>query len=183
MQSFILIHHKTQDRVNEMAEWYEIYTKERIPTGKTRARYEMLRDGEYRLGAEIWIFHPDGRLMVTKRHPEKREYPGLWECTGGFVCAGETTKDTILREVREEIGLSLSPSDVRLITTELSGPQFLDLYTATADVAIEALILQPEEVTDARWVTWDALTDMRDRGEFIDFVYDRIARNRKKSAP
>ena len=119
--------------------------------------------------------------MVTKRHPEKREYPGLWECTGGFVCAGETTLETILRETREEIGLSLSPADVRLVAAEMVDRQFLDLYAATVDVEIAALILQSEEVTDAKWVTWDELTAMRDRGEYIGFVYDRIARNREKA--
>jgi len=166
-----------------MAERYEIFTEKRVPTGKTRARYEPLGDGEYRLGAEIWIFHPDGRLMVTKRHPEKRVYPGLWECTGGFVCAGETTLDTILRETEEEIGLALSPADVRLFATELQEGQFIDLYTATVDAEIGALALQPEEVTDAKWADWDELTAMRDRGEFLDFVYDRIARNRERIAP
>jgi isopentenyldiphosphate isomerase len=161
-----------------MAERYEIFTEKRVPTGETRARYEPLRDGECRLGAEIWLFHPDGRLMVTRRHPEKREYPGLWECTGGFVCAGETTLSTIIRETREEIGLALFPADVRLVATELRDRQFLDLYTATVDVEISALSLQPEEVTDAKWMTWDELTAMRDRGEFVDFIYDRIARHR-----
>ncbi len=161
-----------------MAERYDIFTEARVPTGGTRARYEMLRDGEYRLGAEIWILNTDGRIMVTKRHPEKREYPGLWECTGGFVCAGETTLDTILRETREEIGLSFSPADVRLVATELRERQFIDLYTATTDTDISSLTLQPEEVTDAKWVTWDELAAMRERGEFVDFVFERITRHR-----
>ncbi len=159
-------------------ERYEVYTQARVPTGETRARYEMLREGEYRLGAEIWILHSDGRLMITKRHQEKREYPGLWECTGGFVCAGETTIDTIVREVGEEIGLPLSPASIRLVATELRDRQFIDLYTATADVEITSLTLQREEVTDAKWVTFDELTALRDRGEFVDFIYDRIVRHK-----
>jgi 8-oxo-dGTP pyrophosphatase MutT (NUDIX family) len=161
-----------------MAERYDIFTDARVPTGETRPRYEALRNGEYRLGAEIWILNADGRIMVTKRHPQKREYPGLWECTGGFVCSGETTLDTILRETREEIGLPLSPADVRLVGTQLRERQFIDLYTATVEVRIESLVLQPEEVTDAKWVTWDELAALRARGEFVDFIFERIMRYR-----
>ena len=161
-----------------MTERYNVLTEKRVPTGRTRARFEPLAEGEYRLGAEIWIFHPDGRLMITKRSAEKRHCPGMWECTGGFVCAGETTLDTILREVREEIGLSLKEEDVRLVATERVDGQYIDLFTATADVEIASLTLQPEEVTDAKWVSLDELAAMRDSGAFIDSVYNRIIKHK-----
>lgn len=160
-------------------EYYDILTVYRYPTGKTRPRGEKMLEGEYRHGAEIWIFHEDGRLMITRRHPNKEGYPGKWECTGGLVTTGETTFETILREAYEETGISFNPHEVHKVGTKLCGNEYLDIFTAKTAIPIKSLSLQPTEVTDARYVSWDELRAMRDSGEFISHVYDRIMEFRR----
>lgn len=157
-----------------MTEYYEILTGERIPTGRRRCRDEAMEAGEYRSGAEIWVFHRDGRLMVTRRHPMKKGYPGMWECTGGLVRAGETTRAAILREAAEEIGIAFESKDVRPLATLLCGREFLDVYTAVTDRPVESLILQSDEVVDARYVTWEELDGMNRQGLFVPTVYRRL---------
>lgn len=157
-----------------MKEYYDVLDVFRRRKGYVKERGVPLVEGEYRSGAEIWIFHTDGRLMVTRRHLMKDGYPGKWECTGGLVTTGETTFQTILREAGEEIGLEFAPSQVRKVATKLCGREYLDIYTATTDTPVSELKLQPTEVIDARYVTWDELLEMRDSGEFIDNVYRRI---------
>jgi len=155
-------------------EYYDILTVYRYPTGSVRPRGEAMAEGEYRHGAEIWIFHEDGRLMITRRHLKKDGHPGKWECTGGLVTTGETTFNTILREAEEEIGIRFQPHEVRKVGTKLCGQEYLDIFTAKTVCPIESLVLQPTEVIDARYVTWDELRAMRDSGEFISTLYDRI---------
>ena len=89
-----------------MTEYYDVLDVFRRRTGIRHARGESLMENEYRHGAEIWVFHRDGRLMVTRRHLEKDGYPGKWECTGGLVRSGDSTFVTILRETEEEIGIA-----------------------------------------------------------------------------
>lgn len=157
-----------------MTEYYDILDVLRRRTGKKRPRGERMQENEYRDGAEIWVFHTDGRLMVTRRHPEKDAHPGKWECTGGLVRSGDSTFETILRETEEEIGIAFDPHEIRKIATRLNGQEYLDIFTAVTDRPIESLRLQPEEVVDARYVTWDELRAMRDSGEFLPHIYERI---------
>lgn len=157
-----------------MKEYYDVLDVFRRPTGRVRPRGEALQDGEYRNGAEIWVFNTDGRLMITRRHPEKDAHPGKWECTGGLVRSGDSTFVAILREAEEEIGIAFAPGEVRRVATRLCGREYLDIYTARTDRPISSLRLQPDEVIDARYVTWDELRAMRDSGEFISFVYERL---------
>jgi len=63
---------------------------------------------------------------------------------------------------------------VRRVGTKRCGTEYLDVFTATTDRSIESLVLQPSEVIDARYVTWDELKAMRDSGEFVPSVYDRL---------
>jgi len=155
-------------------EYYDILDVFRRRTGRVRPRGEAMVPGEYRHGAEIWIFHTDGRLMVTRRHLEKDGYPGKWECTGGLVTTGETTFNTILREAEEEIGIKFTPNDIRKVATKLCGREYLDIYTAKTDRPIDSLKLKPTEVIEARYVTWTELKAMLDSGKFIENVYKRL---------
>lgn len=160
-------------------EYFDILDVFRRRTGRVRPRGEKMTENEYRHGAEIWIFHIDGRLMVTRRHLKKDGYPGKWECTGGLVTTGESTFNTILREAEEEVGIKFAPKDIRRVATKLCGHEYLDIFTATTDRPIESLILQPTEVIDARYVTWDELKIMLDSGEFIPNVYKRLMEFKK----
>lgn len=51
-------------------------------------------------------------LVLTRRAPTMRAYAGQWALPGGRRDAGETAVDAALRELREEIGLTLQPTDV-----------------------------------------------------------------------
>ena len=48
-----------------------------------------------------------GKFLLIKRNKEESNYPNLWAFPGGKVEIGETVIDTIVREVKEETGLSL----------------------------------------------------------------------------
>ena len=46
----------------------------------------------------------DGRVLLAERPPGRR-MAGLWEFPGGKVEAGERPEDTLVRELREELGI------------------------------------------------------------------------------
>lgn len=46
----------------------------------------------------------DGRVLLSQR-PEGKSLAGLWEFPGGKVEPGETPEETLIRELREEIGV------------------------------------------------------------------------------
>jgi len=56
------------------------------------------------LVAACALVDADGRVLLAQR-PQGKALAGLWEFPGGKVEAGETPEQTIVRELREEIGV------------------------------------------------------------------------------
>ena len=84
-----------------MPELWELYDGEKRPTGKTMLRGQPVPEGYWHIVVGIWTVTADGRLLLTRRHPDKAW--GLqWENTGGSVVAGEDSFHGALRELREE---------------------------------------------------------------------------------
>jgi 8-oxo-dGTP diphosphatase len=50
---------------------------------------------------------PAGRILLQEALPGKR-HAGMWELPGGKVDPGETPRSALVREVHEELGLSLA---------------------------------------------------------------------------
>jgi 8-oxo-dGTP diphosphatase len=52
------------------------------------------------------LIDPDGRILVAQR-PEGKSMAGLWEFPGGKVEPGERPEDTVIREMQEELGITI----------------------------------------------------------------------------
>ena len=53
------------------------------------------------------LFQADGRFLLTTRPPGKA-YEGHWEFPGGKIEAGETLEQALIRELQEELGITVS---------------------------------------------------------------------------
>lgn len=156
-----------------MPELWDLYDKNRKPLNRKHRRGAPLYDGEYHVVVEIMTVTPDGRILVTKRHP-KKHFGNMWEFTGGSVVAGETSKCGARRELMEETGLKVRVSDLVYLTTVQTQHQFYDEYLVRCDFRLEDLVLQETEVCDAKIVTLEELQEMHRTGEFVSPVYNRI---------
>lgn len=56
------------------------------------------------LVAACALIDADGRILMSQR-PQGKSHPGKWEFPGGKIEDGERPEDTILRELREELGI------------------------------------------------------------------------------
>ena len=56
------------------------------------------------LVAACALIDPDGRVLIAQRQPGKA-MAGLWEFPGGKVETGERPEQTLIRELREELGI------------------------------------------------------------------------------
>jgi 8-oxo-dGTP diphosphatase len=54
------------------------------------------------------ILRADGSEFLLAQRPEGKVYAGYWEFPGGKVEPGETVRAALLRELREELGISVS---------------------------------------------------------------------------
>lgn len=148
-----------------MRELQDLYDIHRNPTGEHFYRGEPIPEGRYRLGVQVWVRNDEGKFLLSQRHPCKKK-PLKWEATGGAVDAGEDTRIAAVREMGEELGLKIERDQLVLLRTMLcDGIEFLDTYLVNWNGSIEELTYQENEVVDAKWVTYEEMEAMDERGE------------------
>lgn len=54
----------------------------------------------------VALVDADGRVLIAQR-PEGKAMAGLWEFPGGKVEAGERPEDALIRELAEELGITV----------------------------------------------------------------------------
>ncbi len=122
------------------------------------------------VGSVALVESADRHVLLTRRAKHMRTFPGVWVPPGGAAEPGETLLATALRELQEETGLDVaetSTSDV-LCLWESVFPPFLErglpsrhhivVYfhvevTKKRNELDQALVLQPEEVDAAAWLS------------------------------
>ncbi|HEY7277243.1 MAG TPA: NUDIX domain-containing protein [Trebonia sp.] len=97
---------------------------------------------------------PDGRVLLLRHRLWAPE--GQWGFPSGFARRGETFQETIVREVREETGLTVRVG--RLLELRSGYRYRAEVYYEAALVGgVEGLVLDGREVLEARLFTVDAL--------------------------
>lgn len=94
------------------------------------------------------------RFMICRRPPHKAR-GGLWEFVGGKRQAGETGREALVRECREELGVTVRPEDVfcELLHVYPDLTIRLTLYNARIESGEPRLI----EHTAIEWITPDEI--------------------------
>lgn len=155
-----------------MRELWDVYDSAgNVIEGRTsiRGRHD-LREQEYHLVVYVWIISDDGRVILSKRQKGKT-FAGAWECTGGCAQKGEDSLTAALREVREELGLSLDADKGHLYfhykrNYPKGAHALCDVWVFHQNFALDEMTLQKEEVSDARMVSVQELRRMVAGGEF-----------------
>lgn len=160
-----------------MKEYDDLFDENKRPLGIRRLRGEPILEGEYIWIVCCWICDGRGRLLLTKRSPEKLIAPGFWENTGGAARAGETGRQAIAREVFEETGIRAEPEAFYYLDSGRERHRLLDYYFLIRSVPLEQVRLQPEETCDKRWATFQEVHEMIENGLLAEPIAKRFLRD------
>ncbi|MDC1379158.1 NUDIX domain-containing protein [Algibacter sp.] len=149
-----------------MNEYIDIVTKEGKPTGKSELKSIIHQEGYYHHTAHIWFYNKKGEVLLSQRSAKKTICPLMWDVSvAGHIDAGETPKEAAIREIEEEIGLSIYESDLQKIgvfecfQTYESGiidNEFHNTFISELKVPLSNLTPQQEEVESIKLVSFDA---------------------------
>lgn len=100
-----IMENMTPDEIIELSNiiGYPVFT--RLCMGKLQHKFVLLQDG-----AAAIIINNEGKVLLQSRSDRD-----LWGLPGGCQELGESFKDTIIREVKEETNLDVDEKDLELI--------------------------------------------------------------------
>ena len=104
----------------------------------------------------VLVVGADGRVFLQQRSQLKDTSPGCWNSScSGHLDAGEDYDLAAVRELGEEIGLTVTPAtrltrQLKLLPRRETGWEFAWIYTARGD---GPFTLHPTEVERGEWLT------------------------------
>lgn len=100
-----------------MDELIDILDAEGNETGKTAMKSEAHKNGWFHQTVHIWFYTLDSKILLQQRGKDKDIYPLLWDVSvAGHIGSGENISIAAIREVTEEIGLTISRSELHKIS-------------------------------------------------------------------
>lgn len=157
-------------------------------TGKVVERSIAHEEGILHATSHIWIVRPNEEsgydLLLQKRSETKDSNPGCYDISSaGHVEAGHDYLESALREMKEELGITALPEQLKEIGTrqcgfegEFYGRPFRDnelsrIYIYEEPVEAEDLKLQESEVSEVIWMDYGMCREMVIGNLFSHCIY------------
>jgi len=138
-------------------ELLDVYDNEGKITGRIVERdtyKENLSKDEHIGIAQIFIENNNGDFLIE----ESAKTTGFkYLPVSGHITSGETPKEAIIRETKEEIGLDISNEDVKDVGSFIIDRPVRFIFYLKKDIDLTTLKLQPEEVES---VSYKSATEM-----------------------
>lgn len=116
-------------------------------------RREVHATGLRHRAIHVLVFNRHGHVYLQKRSMTKDTFPGAWDSScSGHVDAGEDYDTTAVRELREEIGLSIATVPQRIFKLAAcadTGQEFVWIYRLDHDGPLQP---NPAEVERGEWL-------------------------------
>ena len=170
-------------------------------TGKFTDNVEMKqlchKKGLWHKAVAVFIINSKKQVLLQKRSKNKKMWPDMWDISaGGQVLAGEFGFQAIIREIKEELGLSVKKEEIIFIGCSTSinkkgdilNKHFNEYYIVTKDIDEKNLSLQKEEVSEVKWINkeeiieriknnYDGITDKEGCWEYLIKYYEWLEKN------
>jgi 8-oxo-dGTP diphosphatase len=102
------------------------------------------------------VLTDDDQVLLCHRTPERTSFPAVWDLPGGHIEPGESPRQALVRELREELGITIGePSSPPVALVEGEGFEMLvwviDSWSGTVTNTA------PEEHDDLAWLDLEAV--------------------------
>jgi len=123
---------------------------------------------EFKLAVHAW-FQKDNKFLVIRRSPQDDFMPNFWDTPGGCLDFCENPIKALVRESQEEAGLSIKVDQLLYCHNQVYEVRhWFTLIYQCEIIGDQKIILDPNEHSEYRWVTFEELKYLPK----IDFLND-----------
>jgi len=143
-------------------EIFDIVNERDEVTGQAPRR-EVHARGLWHRAVHVLVFNARGEVFLQKRSLKKDSAAGKWDSSSsGHLDAGEDYDACSVRELREELGLTVARAPVRLFKIDAcreTGWEFCWVYRCDSE---GPFVLHPDEIETGGWFAPAAVTKWAD---------------------
>ena len=111
----------------------------------------------------IYIENSNGEFLIQKTSPSRGS---IYATTGGHVDYGSNFYDTVINEVKEELGVDISNDEVKEVTSYIHGPYYLKTYYLKKDIDLNDIKIKEDEVESVNWLSKEEIDRLIDNKVF-----------------
>jgi 8-oxo-dGTP diphosphatase len=108
------------------------------------------------VGMGALVFNDEGKLLLTKRGKKAKNERGMWEIPGGALEFGETFKEGLQREIKEELDIVIEVGEMLQLCDHMIPEEKQHWVSPTFFCTIVSgtpTILEPEKCDEIGWFT------------------------------
>lgn len=149
-------------------EYIDLYKDQYEKTDLTAIRKTKLPENHYGIIVFGCIFNSEGKMLIQQRAKTK-SWAGIWDVSsGGAVISGETSRQAVARETREELGIDLDPDRFVKVFSLYYDNSIHDIYNLVLEPGETYECSVPnEEVAAVTWASEEEILDMLDSRTFL----------------
>lgn len=140
-----------------MEEYFDVVNDHDVVV-ESLPRSEVHRRKLKHRAVHVFVFRPNGQMLIHLRSASKEEFPSVWTSScSGHVSAGETYEESAPRELQEELGIVAPLTSLnKFVACADTSWEFTVLFSATTT---DQPIPDPGEMTDIRWLQTSEIHD------------------------
>ena len=142
-------------------EYLNLYDKEGNLTNEKGIRGEITN----KLVGIVLIFieNSKGEFLIQKTSPSREN---VYATTGGHVSYGSTFEETVINEVKEELGIDITNDNIILMNTYIRERVIQKVFYLKKDISINDITIQEDEVENIEWLSKEKINELIESNEF-----------------
>ena len=111
----------------------------------------------------IFIENSNGEFLIQKTSASRNS---VFATTGGHVSFGSTFRDTIINEVKEELGIDISGENIIEANTYIRERYIQKVYYLKKDIDKKKIKIQEDEVDYIEWLSKEKINELIKNNDF-----------------
>ena len=116
----------------------------------TRDNKQDMKKGNYFMIILLFIENDKHEFLIQKTSKERGS---VYATTGGHVSYGDDNITTVIKEAKEELGITLTKDEIVFIDSEKHDIAYCDIFYVHKNIPIEDFKTQKEEVDQVYWMS------------------------------